>query len=83
MPRYLTLMLAGCSMISACAEVDSSRSRGADDKDMPPELAAALRSGACPYVIEKRSETWILFIRVRHKQSYSCPSGLRRQDAPS
>lgn len=85
MCRPAPLILAACALLSACTKIETTRSWSADDKNMPPELVAALRSGACPYVTvsrsERRSSISIFSFRVwgtvKRTQSYSCPSGVK------
>lgn len=93
MYRPAPLILAACALLSACTGIETTQGRSAettqgrsaDDKNMPPELVAALRSGACPYVTvsrsERRSSISLFSVRVWHKvkrtQSYSCPSAVK------
>ena len=68
----LLLALVSGLALTSCSVSEMSRVRSADDRDLPPNLAEALRTGKCLYVTEHRTETRIFFVRVQFKQSFKC-----------
>jgi len=68
----LLLALVSGLALTSCSISEISRGRSADDRDLPPSLAEALRTGKCLYVVEHRTETRIFFVRVKFKQSFKC-----------